>query len=206
MQRPPLRASGNGLENVADNTTRMGAPTLETARVRLRPWRDDDIEAWVAMSADPRVMEFFPSVVDRVRAEATAKRLRDRLDADGFGWWVLEINDRAPFAGVVALQDVSFEAPFTPALEVGWRLRCEYWGHGFATEGARAALAYAFDVLDRAEVVAMTATINTRSQRVMQRLGMTYDPRDDFDHPMLPRGDRLERHVLYRIGRDAFTR
>jgi RimJ/RimL family protein N-acetyltransferase len=157
------------------------------------------------MSADGEVMEFFPSTYDRVQAESMAARIRERLEADGYGWWPLEIKDVAPFAGVICLQDVPFEAPFTPALEVGWRLARPHWGRGYATEGARAALAFAFDRLHRNEVVAMTAAINLRSQRVMQRLGMTHDVRDDFDHPRLATGDRLSRHVLYRLSSSSFA-
>lgn len=153
------------------------------------------------MGADARVMEFFPGIEDRSRAEAGALRVREALNRDGFGWWVLEIKGGAEFVGVIALQDIPFEAHFTPAIEVGWRLRPELWGNGYATEGARAAIDYAFNKLDRPEVVAITAKINARSQRVMQRLGMTHDPADDFDHPNLEPGHRLQRHVLYRLKR-----
>lgn len=150
------------------------------------------------MGADPRVMEFFPSTYDRVQAEASASRMRERLDRNGYGWWVLEVKGGPAFAGVIALQDVPFEAHFTPALEVGWRLIYEQWGHGYATEAARAAIDFAFSDLGRTEVVAMTAAINLRSQRVMQRLGMTYDATDDFENPLPDVGDRLRPHVLYR--------
>ena len=105
------------------------------------------------------------------------------------------------FAGVVALQDVPFEAPFTPAREVGWRFAYDHWGHGYATEGARAALDFAFERLGWHEVVAFTAALNLRSQKVMERLGMTHDPNDDFDHPRIPEGDPLRRHLLYRASR-----
>jgi RimJ/RimL family protein N-acetyltransferase len=174
---------------------------LETPRLILRPWRDSDVEHWVAMCADARVMEFFPGIEDRSRAEAGASRVREALNRDGFGWWVLEIKGGAEFAGVIALQEIPFEAHFTPAIEVGWRLRYDQWGNGYATEGARAAIDYAFNKLGRGEVVAITAKINTRSQRVMQRLGMTHDPAEDFDHPRLEPDHRLYRHVLYRLRR-----
>lgn len=157
------------------------------------------------MSADSDVMAFFPSTYDRAQAESMAARMRERLEANGYGWWALDIKDVAPFAGVICLQDVPFEAHFTPALEVGWRLARPYWGRGYATEGARAALAFAFDALERDEVVAMTAAINLRSQRVMQQLEMTRDARDDFAHPRLEPGDRLSRHVLYRLSSSSFA-
>jgi RimJ/RimL family protein N-acetyltransferase len=172
---------------------------LETARTVLRAWHDEDVEEWVALGADTRVMEFMPSLVERADAERSAQRLRERLERDGYGWWVLEVKGGASFAGVVALQNVPFDAPFTPAFEVGWRLRYDQWGHGYATEAARAALGFAFDELGHGEVVALTAAINVRSQAVMRRLGMTRDPLDDFELTRLEPGHRLRPHVLYRI-------
>jgi RimJ/RimL family protein N-acetyltransferase len=176
---------------------------LQTERTILRPWADSDIEPWVALNADARVMEFFPSTYTRERAERSAALLRERLERVGYGWWVLEIKDGASFAGVIALQDVPFEAPFTPALEIGWRLRHDHWGHGYATEGARAALAFAFSELQRDEVVALTAAVNDRSRRVMKRLGMTRNPEDDFEHPAVEPGHPVRPHVLYRIRRNG---
>lgn len=177
----------------------MSAPTLETPRLLLRPWRDDDIPHWVAMHADPRVMEFFPSTYSEEYAKEVAAQLRTQLERHGFGWWIAEIKQSRRFAGTIALQNVPFQAHFTPASEIGWRLPHEAWGHGYATEGARAVLEFAFTQLACDEIVSMTAEINVRSQRVMERLGMTHDPADDFDHPRLEDGDRLKRHVLYRL-------
>ena len=177
------------------------APTIESARLVLRGWRDDDVEPWFDMNADPRVMEFFPGTYDRPKAFSVAALIRAALDANGYGWWVLEPKGGPSFGGVIALQAVPFEAPFTPAIEIGWRLPFELWGKGYATEGARAALTFAFETLGVEEVVAMTSSLNLRSQRVMERLGMTRDPADDFDHPRIPAGNRLQRHVLYRIRR-----
>jgi len=177
----------------------VSAPRIETARLLLREWRDEDVEPWIALGADARVMEFFPGTYTRVEAAATAARMRERLVERGYGWWILEVKDRAPFAGVIALQDVPFDAHFTPALEVGWRLPVDLWGNGYATEGARAALDFAFEQLGRTEVVAMTARLNRPSQRVMQRLGMTYSVADDFENPRIAPGDRLRPHVLYRM-------
>jgi ribosomal-protein-alanine N-acetyltransferase len=175
------------------------ARQLETSRTILRAWRDGDVEEWVALGADARVMEFMPSLIERADAERSAQRLREGLERDGYGWWVLEVKDVASFAGVVALQNVPSDLPFTPAFEVGWRLRYDQWGRGYATEAARAALDFAFDELGHSEVVALTAAINLRSQAVMERLGMTRDPRDDFEHTRLEPGHRLRPHVLYRI-------
>lgn len=178
-------------------------PTFESDRLLLRGWREDDVPHWVAMGADSRVMRFFPGTYEAERATTMARAFRDRLEADGYGWWVLEAKDVSPFVGVIALQPVPFEAAFTPALEVGWRLKPEYWGRGYATEGAALALRFGFDVLDLDEIVAMTAAVNLPSQRVMQRLGMTRDARDDFDHPRLDDAHPLRRHVLYRLRRSS---
>lgn len=179
----------------------VSVPTLETRRLILRGWRDSDVDPWVAMNADERVMEFFPHAYERAYAEEFAVWARSELERNGFGWWVVEVKDEIPFAGVVCVQQVPFDAPFTPAKEIGWRLAVAAWGRGFAYEGARAALDYVFQSLGWSDVVAMTSTLNVRSQKLMQRLGMTHDPKDDFDHPRLPEGHRLRRHVLYRIKR-----
>lgn len=164
----------------------------------LRGWSEDDIHAWAEMNSDPRVMEFFPSVIEREQSIESGTRMREALERDGCGWFVAEVKGAMPFAGVIALLPVTWEAPFTPAYEVGWRFRTEAWGKGYATEAARAALQYGFNDLGWREIVAFTAEINQRSRRVMERLGMTRDPADDFDHPRLPPGHRLQRHVLYR--------
>jgi RimJ/RimL family protein N-acetyltransferase len=180
-------------------------PTIETPRLVLRAWRDADVEPWVAMNADPRVTEFLGRAYARELSEASAAAIRRALEEDGYGWWALEIRGGAPFAGVIALQEVPFQAPFTPANEIGWRLPFENWGRGYATEGARAALDFAFNELKWHEVVAFTAATNLRSQRVMQRLGMTHDPADDFDHPKLEPAHPLRRHVLYRINKPGLA-
>jgi 3-dehydroquinate dehydratase / shikimate dehydrogenase len=176
-----------------------GVPTIETPRLLLREWRDSDLEAWVRLNADPRVTRFFHKSYTHAECEASAAAIRERLARDGFGWWVVEIRAGVSFAGVVALQAVPLDLAFTPANEIGWRFAFEHWGHGYATEGAAAALDYAFDKLRWPEVVAFTAASNLRSRRVMERLGMTHDPRDDFDHPKIELDHPLRRHVLYRI-------
>ena len=172
---------------------------IETSRVLLRSWTEADVEPWARMNADPRVMEFFLRTYSREESIATATLIREQFARDGYGWFVAEVKDRFPFAGVIALVDVPFQAHFTPAHEIGWRFLPEAWGQGYATEGARAALDFAFGQLGWREVVAMTATTNVRSQRVMERLGMTHDPKDDFDHPRIPKDHPINRHVLYRI-------
>jgi RimJ/RimL family protein N-acetyltransferase len=167
--------------------------SLRTPRLVLRPWRDHDIAAFIEMSADPVVMEYLPPA-----DEAWVARARAHWDEHGFGQWVVEMPGRAPFIGVVGLGTITFEAPFTPAVDVAWRLARPYWGRGYAAEAAKAALDYAFEQLGLGEIVALTVPANQRSRRVMERLGMNRSPQDDFDHPRLPEGP-LRRHVLYRL-------
>ena len=152
------------------------------------------------MNADPRVMEHFPSTMTREESDALIDRVEDAFDRLGYGLWALEVAETGAFIGFTGLIRHTFEAHFTPAVEVGWRLAVDAWGHGYATEAARASLAYGFDRLGLAEIVSMTIPANTRSQAVMRRIGMTRDPADDFDHPRLKADDRMRRHVLYRIG------
>jgi RimJ/RimL family protein N-acetyltransferase len=178
--------------------------TLTTDRLVLRQWREADLEPFAAMNADPQVMRFFPRRLDREASDAMAHRLARHLDEHGWGLWAVEVPDVAPFIGFIGLAPVPFDAHFTPAIEVGWRLDKAYWGRGYAPEGARAALDHAFGTLGLDEVVSMTIPINEPSQRVMRKLGLTRDPADDFDHPTLPNWEH-RRHVLYRIQRAEWT-
>jgi ribosomal-protein-alanine N-acetyltransferase len=177
----------------------MAVPRLETARLVLREWRDADRAPFAAMNADPRVMEHFPSVMTNPESDAFLDRLRERWAATGFGLWAVERQADRRFLGFTGLAAPTFEAHFTPAVEIGWRFVAETWGQGYATEAARAALGFGFEDLDLAEIVSFTVPANTRSRAVMERLGMTRDAADDFDHPRLPEGDPLRRHVLYRL-------
>lgn len=180
------------------------AVSLRTSRLLLRPWRDADVAAYAELSADPAVMEFLQPVSEPGAAEAWAARVRNHWQQHGFGQWVVEIHGEANLIGVVGLSTVSYEAHFTPAVEVAWRLARAQWGRGYATEAARAALDYGFDTLGLAEIVANTVPANLRSRRVMERLGMTRRPEDDFDHPNVPAGP-LKRNVLYRLCRPGAT-
>ncbi|MCU0267619.1 MAG: GNAT family N-acetyltransferase [Acidimicrobiales bacterium] len=175
--------------------------TLRTPRLVLRPWRPRDREAFAALNADPVVMEHFPAPLARAASDAFVDRIEAALGRRGWGLWALEVPGVVGFAGYVGLEPVRFEAHFTPAVEVGWRLDRAWWGRGYAPEGATAALGFAFDELGLDEVVSFTAVANARSRQVMAKLGMVHDPADDFDHPDLAEGDRLRRHVLYRIRR-----
>jgi len=172
---------------------------LSTERLHLRAWRPEDREPFAALNADPVVMEHYPSMLTREESDALADRIEARFAEHGWGLWAVEIVDTGEFTGYVGLSPQTWEAHFTPAVEVGWRLAHAYWGRGYAPEGARAALDYAFDVIGLDEVVSFTTVANLRSQRVMQKIGMTHDPADDFDHPALPEGHPQRPHVLYRI-------
>jgi RimJ/RimL family protein N-acetyltransferase len=176
-------------------------PTLTTSRLLLRPWREQDLATFAAMNADPRVMGWLPKPLTRTESDAMAARIRDHFDRHGFGLWAVEVPGASDFAGYVGLSVPRFEAHFTPCVEIGWRLAFEHWGRGYATEGARAALAFAFKELKLQQTVSFTVPENVRSRKVMERLGMTRSSSDDFDHPLLPEGHPLRRHVLYRLRR-----
>ncbi|GAB3812505.1 GNAT family N-acetyltransferase [Kribbella italica] len=174
---------------------------LRTERLLLRQWTEADKEPFAALNADPAVMEHFPAMLTREQSDEMVDRTARAVVERGFGWWAVEVLETGRFIGFTGLSVASFEAPFTPAVEIGWRLSKDAWGNGYATEGARAALAYGFGPLGLDEIVSFTATTNLPSQRVMQRIGMTHDEADDFDHSRLEPGHRLRRHVLYRIAR-----
>jgi ribosomal-protein-alanine N-acetyltransferase len=182
----------------------MPVRTLRTDRLVLRDWRSDDREPFAELNADPRVMEHFPSRLDRAESDALADRIAASLARDGFGLWAVARRDDDRFLGFTGLVEVPFATPFTPAVEVGWRFAVDAWGHGYATEAARAAVGYAFEELELDELVSMTTPSNVRSQRVMERLGMTRDPVDDFDHPRIAVGHPLRRHILFRLPRAAW--
>jgi ribosomal-protein-alanine N-acetyltransferase len=165
----------------------------------LRAWRAEDRQPFAALNADPRVMEHFPGVLSRRESDALARHAAEHFDRHGFGPWAVEVPGVAPFIGFVGMVVPSFEAHFTPCVEIGWRLAAEHWGHGFATEAALASARHGFGVTGLDELVSFTTPENVRSRAVMQRIGMTHDPADDFDHPRLPRGHRLSRHVMYRL-------
>ncbi len=185
----------------------MGDETFEirTARLRLRAWREDDFDAYAAMNADPRVMEFYPAVVSREESRVRFDRGNARMAERGYGFWPVEVIGGPPFIGIVGLGDPDFQAPFMPAVEIGWRLAAEHWGQGYATEAARAAATFGFERLGLREIVAFTTVSNVRSRRVMAKLGMSRSPDDDFMHPQIADGHPLRPHVLYRLRRDSLT-
>jgi RimJ/RimL family protein N-acetyltransferase len=180
-------------------------PELRTERLWLRRWSDADRVPFAALNADPEVMEFLPAPLTRAESDDMVDRIEARFDESGLSLFAVEVVASGEFIGFVGLWPATFEASFTPAVEVGWRLARSAWGHGYATEAARASLDDGFERVGLTDIVSFTAVINERSQRVMQRLGMTRDPADDFDHPKLADGHPLRRHVLYRTAKDRGT-
>lgn len=181
----------------------MAVPSLHTDRLLLRAWREADREPFAALNADPEVMRHFPSTLTREQSDALADRIVAEFDERGHGLWAVEVPGTAPFIGFVGLHAQTFPAHFTPAVEVGWRLAREHWGHGYATEAARASVDFGFRSLGLDEIVSLTSPANVRSRAVMERLGMTREPADDFDHPNIPEGHPMRRQVLYRLRRSA---
>ena len=178
---------------------RPGAPReLRTDRLWLRRWRPADLAPFAALNSDARVMEYFSAVLSAEESNRMGSRIEAHFEERGFGLWAIEIPNVTSFAGFIGLTVARFEARFTPCVEIGWRLAHEHWGRGYATEGAQATLEFGFTALGLQEVVSFTTAGNMRSRRVMEKLGMSHDPADDFDYPLLPDGHPLRRHVLYR--------
>lgn len=175
---------------------------IKTERLILRPWHEEDLSPFAQLNADPRVMEHFPALLTREESDQLAMRIRSKMEDKGWGMWAATLIDTGEFIGFIGLNELlpsHFPAPFAPAVEIGWRLAYPFWNKGYATEGAQAALRYGFEMLHLREIVAFTAVDNVKSRRVMEKIGMTRDAKDDFDHPSLPEGHRLKRHVLYRL-------
>jgi RimJ/RimL family protein N-acetyltransferase len=171
---------------------------LITDRLRLRQWEDRDRAPFAAINADAEVMAHYPAPMTRAQSDTAVDKMMAHVDRYGFGLWAAERIIDGELLGFVGVRHIPFEADFTPALEIGWRLRRDAWGNGYATEAARVSVDYAFDVLGVPEVLAMARPTNTSSLRVMERLGMTHDPADDFHHPPLPTSGSLD-YVLYRL-------
>lgn len=184
----------------------MQCPRITTPRLVLRPWREADLAPFAALNADPRVMEFFPACLGAAESDALAVRIFEHFATHGFGLWAVEVVGGAPFIGFVGLSVPRYDTPFTPCVEVGWRLAASHWGQGYASEAARASLACGFSHLELAEIISFTTEENARSRRVMERLGMRRNPADDFDHPLLAADHPLRRHVLYRLQKSAWEK
>ncbi|HWF16416.1 MAG TPA: GNAT family N-acetyltransferase, partial [Acidimicrobiales bacterium] len=179
-------------------------PIVATARLVLRPFDDMDRAPFFALNTHPLVVESLGSSPTRAESDAMLERYSAEMDREGWGLWALaesaagEGETGAPFVGMVGLHRVRPVLPCAPAVEIGWRLHPDHWGHGYATEAAAASLRFGFEN-DLTEIVAFTTTVNTRSRAVMERIGMRHDAAGDFDHPSVPEGSPLRRHVLYRV-------
>jgi RimJ/RimL family protein N-acetyltransferase len=171
---------------------------LTTRRLRLRGWQESDREPWAALNADPEVRRYFPNTLSRAESDAAMDRFQAGLLERGFGLWAVEVRATGEFAGFVGLADIPAELPCAPAMEIGWRLARPYWGQGLAPEAARVVLDHAFGPLGFSQLVSLTTVTNTPSRRVMEKLGMTRDPADDFDHPRTV-GWWGAPHVVYRL-------
>ncbi len=183
----------------------MSTAALDTPRLVLRQWRDSDREAFAAINADLAVMEFFPALQDRAASDAMIESWREQIQVQGWSNWAVERRDTGALAGFVGLTRPRRALPFTPCIEIGWRLGRAHWGRGFATEAARAALAFGFERAGLDEIVSYTALLNHRSVAVMEKLGMD-NAHADFEHPALPDGHALRPHCLYRLGAGAWRR
>ena len=177
---------------------------LEGPRVRLRPWRPADADAFAAMNADPAVMRHFLAPLSRQESDAFLAQIMRHQAEHGFCFWALERQGEPGSIGMCGLQRVGFRARFTPAIEIGWRLMRAHWRRGYAEEAARLALAAGFGPLRLAEIVAFTVPANEPSWRLMEKLGMC--PDGSFGHPRLPAGHPLRTHLLYRLTRAAWLR
>lgn len=170
---------------------------LNGPRILLRQWINSDYERFAELNGDPETMRYFPQTATRKESFTAADKIRSHIDTHGWGLWAVEVEGR--FAGFTGFMTQPYDAHFTPAKEIGWRFRKEFWGHGYATEAAKVATIHAFENLKWNEIVSLTTYQNVPSQRVMQRLGMTTDKADDFYHPKVPKGHPLQLHCLYRM-------
>ena len=174
---------------------------IDTERLYLRQWREADLEPFAQLNADPQVMAYFPAPLERSESDAMAYRCRRLIEERGWGFWAVELRQTKTFIGFVGLHIPTVELPFSPCVEIGWRLAAAYWGKGYATEAAGSALQIGFERLKLSEVVSFTAMGNLRSRRVMVRLGMR-DAASPFEHPAVPPGHALRTHCLYRLSRE----
>lgn len=180
-------------------------PILDTPRLTLRGWRDSDRPPFAAMNADAEVTRYLSKPLTRDESDAFIDRVVARWRERGYGLWAVERRSDGAFLGFTGLSWQDFESPVTPAVEIGWRLRRDAWGQGYATEAATAALRYGFESLNLEEIVSFTTAANLASQRVMQRIGLIRDPASDFELPYVPVGHPIRPHVVYRLGRSAWA-
>jgi len=184
-------------------------PELRTGRLLLRDWRSSDLAPFAELNADPVAMEHFPSTLTTEQSAEMIDAMRARWRDDGLAWWAVEDLADGSFVGAVGPMrvaiDAAFNDPAAPAIEMGWRLRRQVWGRGYAVEAARAAMAWVVDEHPEEEIVSFTVVDNTKSRRVMEKLGMVHDAHGDFAHPRVPDGSPLRRHVLYRLSQSSWV-
>lgn len=179
--------------------------SIPTERLILRPWEASDLESFYRINTNPEVMRFMPSILSREESDVFAQRIIEHFSSYGYGLFAVELKATSHFIGFIGLQQVRFSADFTPAVEIGWRLDNQYWNQGLATEGARRVLEYAFEALKLNKIVSFTAVSNQASRRVMEKIGLHRQISGDFEHPNLPQGHPLRRHVLYCLSQDEYT-
>jgi len=176
---------------------------LETKRLKLRQWKDQDYLPFAKLNADPNVMEFFPSVLTNIESDELANEMKTLIAEKGWGFWAVEEKSTGLFVGTLGLHEPKDLLPFTPCVEIGWRFLHEYWGKGYATEAGEEVLKFAFNVLELDEVVSFTTVKNKRSYVLMERLGMK-NSNENFEHEALSKGYRLREHCLYRLNKNDF--
>jgi RimJ/RimL family protein N-acetyltransferase len=174
---------------------------LRTRRLILRRWKESDLLPFARMNADQRVMEFMLGKMTKEETRQSIEGVKKHFDAHGFGRWAVEIDDSGKFIGFVGISIPPYTLPFSPCVEVAWRICPEEWGRGYAPEAAKEALRDGFERVGLEEIVSFTTLTNLKSRRVMEKLGMQHCPDQNFDHPMVPEGHSLRRHVLYRMGK-----
>ena len=195
---------GSSLRNGAE-ASNMNISELKTERLLLRQWVGQDLPVFAELNSDPEAMEFFPALLSREESSAVAEKCQSLISERGWGFWAVELKSSGEFIGFVGLHIPKSNLPFSPCVEIGWRLLKKYWGKGYATEAAQASLVYAFNTLNLNEVVSFTTVSNRRSRSVMQRLGLS-NTHQNFEHPDLDKGHPLSEHVLYKITKQAWQR
>ncbi|NOX43531.1 MAG: GNAT family N-acetyltransferase [Gammaproteobacteria bacterium] len=171
---------------------------IDTKRLKLRQWRKDDLPIFAKLNADPVVMKYYPDVLSEKQSNEMAEKIESSIAQRGWGFWAVEKTDNKNFIGFVGLNEPTYDLPVTPCVEIGWRLAKKYWGNGYATEAAKAAMVVAFDKLNFSEIVSFTSVSNKQSRAVMERLGMI-NMQENFEHPLIPENSPLREHVLYKI-------
>jgi len=176
---------------------------LHTKRLLLRQWNKADYPIFAQLNSDPEVMQYYPNVLSEDESNALAHKIESLITAKGWGFWAVETCHDHKFIGFVGLHEPTYQLPVSPCIEIGWRLAKAYWGHGYASEAACAALTFAFDVLKLPEVYSFASTSNLKSRAVMERLGL-FNTHNNFNHPVIPAGNPLQEHALYKIDKNTW--